>query len=712
MKDTYYTISDAAELLGVTSMTLRNWEKSGKLLGKRDESNGYRMYQASLVLKLKEEMADKVESIPLPKAKILDARGLRFVVRQLSKAYRDSKGGNLLDRFEEISKIIFTKLYVEKLDDASKRTSFNVSESESPEAVFERINSLYAEAQGLLHNDRKESLKNDYQAVLTCSKILSKYELNKVPTDVKGFIYEELIKNTFDKTENQQFFTPRTVVQFMVAISINKDIRSVLDPACGSGGFLISALPYIHKDTQVIGLEIDPMMAWISQMNLVMNGASFANVLTLEGSGSLSHTKELENAVPNKSIDLVITNPPFGSDFSDVQELQQFVLGKGKKNRRRGVLFIERCLDWLKPGGHLCVVIDDGVLNGDGNDDVRRLISREAVIEAVISLPESAFMPYATVKSSILLLRKKKSKKDVQGSVFMATAKNVGRKPNGDPFYSTEKDSKGEPLLINDLPKILNLWNSFKRKGQMDSDDDAFISNISEHQESSRIDLPYYHPMRFAAQKALATAKYKTYRLGDLVSVRNVSAVPALQDPDEKWRFIGLADISSKTGQYSVQEMLGSQLKSSVKLFKPGDILFSKMRPELQKCCYILPGEDEGYTSAENIVLTSDANQLELSNKPKVLGEYLALILRSELGLGQILHQITGVGRPRIGIKTLLSIQIPLPPIADQTRIIAKHNEAWEKHLAMKMKGENLIADASMLVDTFYTETVDNLITR
>src|ERR1700760_1537584 len=119
------------------------------------------------------------------------------------------------------------------------------------------------------------------------------------------------------------------------------------------------------------------------------------------------------------------------------------------------------------------------------------------------------------------------------------------------------------------------------------------------------------------------------------------------------------------------------------------------MRPELQKCCYISDSDDEGYTSAENVVLTiNNGNTLALDDKPEVLGEYLALILRSELGLGQILHQITGVGRPRIGLKTLLSIQIPLPPVDEQRRIIAKHDDSWNKHLTLKDKGEKLIQEA------------------
>jgi type I restriction enzyme M protein len=711
MQKEYYTVGKAAELLGVTSTTLRNWEKSGRLIGERDEENKYRKYPADKILALQTELNSASGGLILPPQKVLDVRGLRFIVRQLSKTYRDSQGGNLLERFEEISKLIFAKLY----DENNSTRLFAIKKNDTFQSVFERINNLYQEAQSLLLLDKgtRETLKPDLQAVFGCVKILSEYNLKDVPTDVKGFIYEELIKNTFDKTDNQQFFTPRTIVQFMVELSEPHTANTIMDPACGSGGFLISALPHLATTANILGLEIDPMMARISQMNLVMNGARRMQINHLRGAGSLSHSAELAELIPNESVDLILTNPPFGSDFTDSSELSKYILGKGKKSRRRGVLFLERCLEWLKPGGRLCVVIDEGVLNGDGNSDVRNLILQNSNLEAVISLPEAAFMPYATVKTSILVLRKKSTSESVQGKVFMAAANNVGRKPNGDPLYSHAKNSVGEPELVNDLPKILQAWKNYQNGIDIAQSEQIFLASLDENSKSARFDLPFYHPLRYAAQRALRTAKYKTYRLGELVTVRNISLVPAIQEPDEKLRFIGLADISPKTGRYEVQEILGSQLKSAVKMFKAGDILFSKMRPELQKCSYILPSEDEGYTSAENVVLAlNDNDQLRITPSVEVMGEYLALILRSEIGLGQILHQITGVGRPRIGLKTLLSIQIPLPSLDEQRKIVAAHDEAWAQHLSLKEKGRAMLEQAQSLVETFYTSTVDKLITR
>jgi type I restriction-modification system DNA methylase subunit len=135
-----------------------------------------------------------------------------------------------------------------------------------------------------------------------------------------------------------------------------------------------------------------------------MDTAAF---ITVHNNGSLGFSDNLNHLVRPDSLDLVLTNPPFGSDFSDKEHLPKYQLGEGKSSRRRGILFIERCIGWLKPGGRLGVVIEDSVLNGASNKDVRRLVFQHCIVEAVISLPDVTFMPYASAKTSILFLRKK-----------------------------------------------------------------------------------------------------------------------------------------------------------------------------------------------------------------------------------------------------------------------------------------------------------------
>jgi type I restriction-modification system DNA methylase subunit len=360
-------------------------------------------------------------------------------------------------------------------------------------------------------------LGEDKIAIAKVSKLLCNVNLSEVETDIKGFIYEELVRNTFEKTDHQQFFTPRTVVEFMVDLvsvmtSLSEDAMHICDPACGSGGFLIETLKSEKSNQKIIGFEIDKRMAWVAQMNVIMHGGSANTIHYLNNGGSLGSSEKLNKIIPENGFDIIITNPPFGSDFSDEATLSIYELGKGKASRRRGVLFIERCIKWLKSGsGRLAIVVDDSVLNGKTNHDTRDLIFRYCIVEAVISLPEVTFKPYASVKTSILFLRRRSNfKTEAQSSIFMAEVEEVGRKANGDPSF--RHDDKGNLVLNNELPMIINAWNSFKKEGEnsiKSLSPKAFICPAERFYSKSnkltvdRLDVGYHHPSRSIAERTL-----------------------------------------------------------------------------------------------------------------------------------------------------------------------------------------------------------------
>lgn len=191
-------------------------------------------------------------------------------------------------------------------------------------------------------------------------------------------------------------------------------------------------------------------------MNLDMHGAAGHEILHLDPPGSLG--KAIEGRF--ETVDAIVTNPPFGSDLSDGDSLEKFQLGRGRPSRRRGVLFIERCLDLLVPGGVAAIILDDAVLNGPSNADVRRLVLERAELFAVVSLPDTAFMPYATVKASVLFMQKRGGRGQpmlrAEGTMF-ARAEVVGRKPNGDPLLRPDTSVAGLEL-DSDLPAIFAAW--------------------------------------------------------------------------------------------------------------------------------------------------------------------------------------------------------------------------------------------------------------
>ncbi len=676
------TVGEVAELLGVTTTTLRNWDKSGKLKPERNPENKYRLYAIDEVKNVLRE--NGVMYLPFKEVgkKVnkseLGIKEIRSLIRRMSAAFRNSSGGSLMERFEEITKLLFVKLFDES-NHSAKDSVFNNPDLRN----YFSLNQLYQKAinqfDQLLLNG-KGTLGEDKQAIEAIAQILADVNLSKANTDLKGIAYEELVKNTFEKSENQQFFTPRTIVEFMIQL-IPKSSKtiSVCDPACGSGGFLIEALKSGIDSASLYGMEVDKRMAWVAQMNLQIHGGTHAKVAYLNGDGALGFDAELMEKIPENGFDIIITNPPFGSDFSNPISLNKFALGKGRSNRRRGVLFVERCIHWLKKDtGYLAIILDDSILNGSANEDVRRHILNTCYVEAVICLPESSFKPYASVETSILLLRKKGNISEQQNSgVFFAKANKVGRKSNGDPLF--KRDLNGKLILDNDLENILNAWKAFKSAGNLTplSLENCFICSANQFNKNrktaNRIDYLFHHPSRYEAEQLLSNSNYPIRRLKDIIVKRNDSLVPNVVDPLNSWRYVGLANIEANSGQYDVINVFGNQVKSAVRRFKFNDVVFSKLRPELRKI-FVSKEEEDAYVSSECFVF-------QVIDNEKVKEDYLAFILRSDIVYGQIVYQISGTGRPRISSKALLNLFIPIPPIEVQNEIVSKQIAARKEYL-------------------------------
>lgn len=729
------TIKEAAEVLDVTPATLRNWDRSGKLKPFRDPQNGYRLYSVAEVQSLLKDRnpsrTGKV-SVQAPLLEVAESReavgdekSLRRLVRKMSAAFRDSEGGGLLERFEEVSKLLYCKMYDERQAKSVKgyEPRFRSALSTNAETVHAAVSELYKEAAALLPEiatNGRGVLSDDKRAVAKVVELLQDVDLGKIPTDVKGSVYEELIRNTFEKNDNQQFFTPRNVVDFMVDFISPEAQQIVCDPACGSGGFLITTAERFADDQEptLVGLEIDRRMAWVAQMNMIMHGAGRGTVHHLSGGGALALSPEVNALIADGSLDVIITNPPFGSDF-DEDDLQKYRLGKGKNSRRRGVLFIERCVGWLRPGGRMAIIIDDSVLNGLSNEDARRFVLETCVIEAVVSLPDVTFMPYATAKASILFLRKRTSEDEPQTDIFMADVAQVGRKPNGDPLYLNERDRAGNLVLNSDLPHVAEIWKRYRRFGRdvLEAETPRIFLCPSKrfHEQSvDRIDVQFHHPSREVAEMTLSRSAYPTPKLIDLVVERNESVIPSIADPDEVWRYIGLANIEAGNGEYEIVTTSGSHLKSAVRRFKPGNILFSKLRPELRKCVLIPDGEDDGFVSSECFVFSvaggpSTPQRGEFRGQYEVDKEYLAFMLRSDIVFGQLVYQVTGVGRPRVNKATVLNLRIPLPPLAAQREIMAAHTLSRGQYLDYKKRSETMLREGNEALQAAYDFAVEKL---
>ena len=332
---------------------------------------------------------------------------------------------------------------------------------------------------------------------------LSKYEFTRIDVDAKGAAYQEIVGTNL-RGDRGQYFTPRGAIRLVVEMLAPGEEERVLDPACGTGGFLVATLAHLmdrfrgeahvatetetseefeslhrrlrrYAKKQVFGCDFDPFLIRASQMNMAMAGDGKGHLYHLNSlefpKGHLADVESAAIEVSLGSVDVVMTNPPFGSaiPITDENILKPFDLAYiwekaedghfRNTGRRQGsvapeALFIERCLRWLKPGGRMGIVLPDGILGNPANEYIRRWILLHAWVLASVDLPVETFIVEANVNilTSLLFLKKKPGevikREAIGGSadypIFMAVAEKVGFDRRGNTLY--KRSPEGEEL--------------------------------------------------------------------------------------------------------------------------------------------------------------------------------------------------------------------------------------------------------------------------
>lgn len=411
--------------------------------------------------------------------------------------------------FDEISKVLFIKIRYERTNSGTqifskeeflkqKKMYDAVKSKESPDYyqfLFNKTKEDFAKDHLFDENETIKIRENSFEQIV---KELQVYNLSTTSDDVKGIAFEQFLGRTF-RGELGQFFTPRTIVDFMVSVLDPQEGEYVCDPCCGSGGFLIRAFEYVREhienevevrkedvkkslftddysklpkkeqekiDQKVIdafskmnyeldinnpmgrlrslsfdciyGTDANPRMARTAKMNMIMHG---------DGHGGVHHHDGLlnVNGIWEGRFDVILTNPPFGARidkelkiteadrFTDIEKIKAYEKRYGKENYDNAlkqvndhidqpildlfqigkfsglteVLFIERCLNLLKPGGRMGIVLPEGVLNNTNLQKVRDFVESKAKILLIVSIPQDVFMAAgATVKPSLLFFKK------------------------------------------------------------------------------------------------------------------------------------------------------------------------------------------------------------------------------------------------------------------------------------------------------------------
>ena len=366
--------------------------------------------------------------------------------------------------FDEISKILFIKIKFERGENKlftekeynNRRKKYDSVLTDSAlqyyQYLFDSVKNEYDKDQIFDVNERFKIREASFRRIV---KELETYNLLTVSEDIKGLAFEKFLGTTF-RGELGQFFTPRAIVNFMVRLLDPQEGEQILDPCCGSGGFIIRAFEHVRekilrggrkKDVDlrirrlasecIYGVDANPRMARTAKMNMIMHG---------DGHSGVHHHDGLINCanIFEGRFDLILTNPPFGARVSknllisaeDIavakdnyvlykkrygddyrisrktaeDSVGKSVLGQyelGRSNSQTEVLFLERCLRLLRPGGRMGIVLPEGVMNNTNMAKVRSFVEDRAKILMIVSLPKSVFVKAgADVKTSILFLRK------------------------------------------------------------------------------------------------------------------------------------------------------------------------------------------------------------------------------------------------------------------------------------------------------------------
>jgi type I restriction enzyme M protein len=448
----------------------------------------------------------------LERQQLISADSLKPVFRRIHNYIYANQGLAKDQAFHELLKIIFCKVRDE--ESAPGTVEFDVDPEERLSVLGQKR--LRSRMEGLFEHvkrefpdvfDRQETIKLDDRVLAYAVSELRRYSLLKTPTDVKGKAYQELVRDNL-RGDRGEFFTPDPVcamaarmVLAMFPVDRWQELR-ILDPACGTGGLLravISTLRGAQSDRaeprtapasereasrdgsnssglqayNVFGIDLNPLLVRTTRMNLSMHGVDGvfeqANSLLPQSEWS----ERLRREAPLGSMDVVLTNPPFGSgpglSIDDAHVLGQYELarfGPTRGTRRKmppEQLFIERCYQFLKPGGVLAIVLPDSILSNPGLEFIRQWMLQRFKVVASVDLPVETFIAFGgtgTQTSVLILQRKTEREMDIERrggaedyEIFMAVPRTMGYDRRGNDSWrrTPEGDIECE-LVMETLP--------------------------------------------------------------------------------------------------------------------------------------------------------------------------------------------------------------------------------------------------------------------
>jgi type I restriction enzyme M protein len=480
-----------------------------------------------------------------------------------------------------------------------------------------------------------------------------------------GDAFEYLLSVLGSQGDAGQFRTPRHIIDFIVEILAPRKEESLLDPACGTAGFLISAYKHILRTNtdakghstltpqqrgemarNFKGYDISPDMVRLSLVNLYLHGFTDPHIFEYDTLTDVARW--------NEYADVILANPPFMSPKGGIRPHNRFSI----QAKRSEVLFVDYIAEHLTPNGRAGIIVPEGIIFQSQNayKDLRKMLVENSLV-AVISLPAGCFNPYSGVKTSILLLDK-----------------SLARQSDTIAFFKVENDgydlgAQRRPIQKNDLPKV-------------QEELESYLATLRERKEPSELSLTtalIVPKEKIAAngdynlsgeryrEGVVNTSSWPLAKVGDAFRKGDRSVLP--ESLDGPVTYIGLENITQNTGSLEGEVITTnpSEIKSLKNVFEPGNILYGKLRPNLNK---VWIAGRQGICSTDIFVIEAD--------KQKAVPDLFAYVFRSKRFNDSVMAQLKGAQLPRVGWSSFSELEIPLPPLEIQKEIVAEI-EAYQK---------------------------------
>lgn len=480
-----------------------------------------------------------------------------------------------------------------------------------------------------------------------------------------GNAFEYLLSIMGSQGDAGQFRTPRHIIDMMVEIIDPKKNETILDPACGTAGFLISAYRHIlaqNKDEDgkstltaddrkrltenFAGYDISPDMVRLSRVNMYLHHFTKPKISEYD---TLTSEEKWDDCY-----DVILANPPFMTPKGGIMPHSRYRV----KAKRSEVLFVDYIAEHLNPTGRAAIIVPEGIVFQSANayKELRKYLVDDGLLYAVISLPVGIFNPYSGVKTSILLIDKSFAR--LKDEILFVKLNN-----DGFDLGAQRREIEG-----SEIPEIIRIVQKYHADLEpQTADNDILHHPLVTIASKERVAEQDYILVgeRYKVDKSLDTT-YPVVPLSDICEINAENKNPTLAFGDDEFIYIDISSVENGTGKVDFSNKIkGTDAPSRAKrAVKKGDILFSTVRPNLKAYGYVEREDCDCCVASTGFAV--------ISAKSVVLSKYVYYMLYSEPVQTQLSSMMGKGAYPSVNQKDVSQIQIPLPSLSIQEDFVAE----------------------------------------